>query len=452
MIETFNTKADYEAATLPNNESTLARIADTNEIIINGVMVVTPYPKPGDCAVHDGSQLHFITLESYDSTLLPTGWVPVGFVEWVRGTTVKIDRVLGNYKWAQYFLWNVTGYTADGSTANCTFSVTVSGTVYSCPVQYSGTTAAEVAVSMDATVKAFNFGGHSYRVIERDGKVILVHVSYNTYLGVSATGVSVAAYVAPEVPASSAMPRRNGGKSGEGAVLNLDRALIYFHQDLSSTTYNPNADVTSLARAYPVCLPAYLGTSQYQSDHCAFLRSYYGGGESGWIKFMKAQHFLWPSGQGVFYEPTYGDGKSNTYKLAGQTLTIDNVDHPIYPAFDAVAAFGFAGVDQIGVGDWYLGTIGEVGELREKIIYPAKYVEGTGSVSVAAKDADIYTQAIDKMGLTQVGNNPSAWGSSRYGTNGAWNFSGSYGFANGNGFYNASQVVASVLFQLPKAA
>lgn len=460
MIETYATRAEYEAATLPTDESTVARIEATNEVLVNGVMVVTTAPQKGDIAVYDDEKnVRFITFDSFDLAKMPTGWAVIGFVEWARGRKVKVDYVLpANYKWAAYFLWNVTGYNTDGAEHPFSFAVTVSSVVYTCEGNYSGTTVAEIAASMDAIVKAFNFGGQTYRVIERDGHLILVHTSYASYLAVTATGVSVTQYVAPEVPASSASVRYNGARTGEGAVINLDRALIYFRQDLSSTTYNPNTQVTSISRGYPVCLPAYLGTSSYrkdgqtQLDYCSVLRAYYGEGEEGWIRFMKDMLVIYPCKMGVFNEAIYGDGKTNTYKLAGQRLTIDGVDNVLYPIFDAAAAFGFAGVKGFEPGDWYLPTIGEIFELKRDIKYPAIYKEGVGSVSNAVADADILTRACDKLSMTQISNSVFAWSSSRYGTYGSWVFNGGNGYAYVGNFYGAYQAVLAALFTLPEAA
>ena len=459
MIKSFATKADYEAATLPTGESTVARIEATNEVLINGVMVITTAPQKGDIAVYDEAKnVRFITFDSFDLAKLPTGWAVIGFVEWARGRKVKVDYVLpANYKWAAYFLWNVTGYNTDGAEHPFSFAVTVSSVVYTCEGNYSGTTVAEIAASMDAIVKAFNFGGQTYRVIERDGHLILVHTSYASYLDVTATGVSVAQYVAPEVPASSASVRYNGARTGDGAVINLDRALIYFRQDLSSTTYNPNTQVTNIQRGYPVCLPAYLGQSAYrkdgqtQLDYCSVLRAYYGEGEDGWIRFMKDMLVLYPCKMGVFNEAIYGDGKTNTYKLAGQRVVIDGVENVFYPIFDAAAAFGFAGVKGFEPGDWYLPTIGEISELKRGITYPNIYKEGVGSVNNPVADADILTRACGKLGMTQIANNINAWSSSRYNTGYSWFFYGNYGNANYYNFCNAVQAVLAALYTLPEA-
>ena len=416
-------------------------------------------PERGDICVLDAEKnIKYITFDSFDLSALPSGWTVVAPVEWRRGRKVKVNRVLGNYKWAQYFLWLVTDYVTDGESHPFSFAVTVSGTAYTCSGNYSGTTVAEVAASMNAVVKDFAFGTHQYHVYARNGELILSHDTYTTYLAVAATGVKVTQRVGTELAATSAILRFNGQKTGEGAVVNLDRALIYFRADNSTAIYNPTSELTSIKRGYPVCLPAYLGTSQYrvegdvQKDYCAILRAYYGEGEDGWINFMETGVFaVRPSYQGIDNTAIYGDGPTNTYKLAGQTVEDhDGNSAPFYPAFDAVAAVSFD-ADGLRAGEWYIPKIGEVVELKFGITYPAKYVTGTGSVNVAAADADLLTRAYDKCGLTQIANNTYAWSSSRYNAYGAWIFSGGYGYALSYSFCVSFQAIASALLTLPEA-
>lgn len=416
-------------------------------------------PERGDICVLDAEKnIKYITFDSFDLSALPSGWTVIAPVEWRRGRKVKVNRVLGNYKWAQYFLWLISDYVMDGESHPFSFAVTVSGTTYTCSGNYSGTTVAEVAASMNAVVKDFAFGNQQYHVYVRNGELILSHDTYASYLAVTPTGVKVAARVGTEIAATTAILRLNGHKTGDGAVINLDRALIYFRADNSSATYNPTSELTSIKRGYPVCLPAYLGTSPsrveggVQKDYCGVLRAYYGEGEEGWINFMRTGVFaVRPSCQGIDNTAIYGDGPTNTYKLAGQTIEDhDGNSVPFYPAFDAVSAVAFD-ADGLRAGDWYIPRIGEIVELKRGITYPAKYVTGSGSVNVAAADADLLTRAYDKCGLTQIANNTIAWSSSRGGTGGAWSFSGGIGSAGYGSFGYNSQTVASALLSLPEA-
>ena len=106
MINVFESEALYKASTPAENESTLSHVTGTNDVHIDPVLVLTKAPERGDIGVLDAEKkLRFITFESFDLTRLPDGWVVVAPVEWRRGRKVKMNRVLGNYKWAKYFLW-----------------------------------------------------------------------------------------------------------------------------------------------------------------------------------------------------------------------------------------------------------------------------------------------------------------------------------------------------------
>ncbi len=458
-INIYNTKGEYDAAARPTTESSVSRISSTNEIEVDGVMVITRPCKGDICVLDSGLNARYIKQESFTLASLPSGWQAVGFVEWVRGNKVKVTRVVGTYKWAQYFLWKITGYTADGAEHAFSFAVKVSNVTYTCSGTYSGSDIDEVAASMNAIVSVFDFGGHSYHVYVRNGDLILQHDTYTTYLAVTATGVSVTQAVGPELTANSNMPRFNGRLTSEGATINLNRALIYFRADIDNASYNPTAEVTSLALQYPICLPAYLGQSAYrkdgetQLDYCSLLRETYGEGEEGWIRCISRGLAKYPDKRGVFDDYVCGDGKTNTYKLAGQKVQKANGDpDAFYPAFDAVAAVGFPGAKGLDKGDWYLPTIGEIFELKSGITYPAVYQIGVGSVSTVAASADPITRACAKLGMTQVQNSTYAWSSSRCLANLAWVFGGNNGIAGiYNYFYYAVQVVASALLSLREA-
>ncbi len=405
--------------------------------------VITKYPKHGDILVIDADgQKRFITLESYSDIALPASWTKVGVVEWVRGRKCFcVHKTNSSQKWAEKFLWKISGYTLDGADHSVTFTINK----VSASVTYNATDIATLASQIDAVVRATDFGGHSYSCYVRADEVILQHDTYTTYLAVTATGVSVSAYVAPELTATSTMERFNGARSGEGAVMSLDRALIYFMSDNSSATYNPSSVLTSIRTTYPICLPGYLGTSQHRDkDCCKILRDYYGEGEDGWIKFMKRQMVVNPSSFGIMPQ----DGKQNTYALAGQTYKDrdSGEQKPLYPAFDYAAEVGYD-CDGLRVGDWYLPSIAEVADIMDDVTYPAIYKDGK-STSVARADADPVNRALNAIGGSAIGNSSLVWSSCRCNAYIAWYCYGGNGFASFSGFYNRYLAVPSVLLDL----
>ena len=111
----------------------------------------------------------------------------------------------------------------------------------------------------------------------KDGEVYLQYDNYTSaeYLSASitqATGITLKAKCEidmPQVPSA----RRKCGNNGN-FVWNAARAKQYFKNDQTNTAYNPSSDL-SMVPSYPVCYPAFCGTSQYQDDHCLYLRQRY---------------------------------------------------------------------------------------------------------------------------------------------------------------------------------
>lgn len=406
---------------------------------------ITTSPNKGDIVCYDADKkVRFVRYDnSFDG--IPTGLTAMGVVSSRQGNEVLIVHKTNNstQKWAEVFLWRLTGFTLDGASHTMTLTTqSVTATI-----TYSATTLEQVASQIDAVVRPMTFGTHKYTCYVRDGEVILQHDTYTAYSAVTATGVTITAWVGSEMTANSYMERFNGGRSGEGSVFNLNRALLYFRNDNSSTTYNPNTDVTSLNRAYPICLPAYLGTSQYQSDHCAYLRSYYGEGVEGWLRFMKAQMVVNPSMTGVF-NPDYRDGHRNTYRLAGQKFVKpDGTEAVLYPAFDYAASQGFAGVEGFEQGDWYLPSTYELANIIKDVTYPAIYKDGA-QVNVARTDADIVNRALNAIGGTAISNGSYPWSSCRCNSYFAWFFYGSYGFGGSNHYFGRYVAIPCVLYKL----
>lgn len=408
--------------------------------------VLVDVPKQGDIVVIDSNkEYQYIALESFAKADLPSDWQIAAEVYDVRGEDVRARHPsVADRRWADVFLWKIYNYDLDGAD----HAVTLTINKVAASVTYNATDLDTLASQLNAVVSATDFGGHNYTVYARDGVLTLQHNTYTTYLAVTATGVSVTQNVAPELEASYIMLRRNGQRSGEGAVVNPHRSLIYYMQDLSSTTYNPASDVTSLQRTYPICLPAYLGTSKHQSDHCALLREHYGEGTDGWLRFMEDMGIVCPWEGGIMMQ----SGKENTYKLAGQTYTAaDGTQKALYPAFDFCAEKEYD-CDGMRLGDWYMTDFDEVNSLVGPVTYPAIYDRESGtSKSVAIADADVLTRGASAIGATIIGNNNYVWSSCRYNADNAWCFYGNYGFAYGSYFCNSYLAVPSVLLKVKGA-
>ena len=268
-----------------------------------------------------------------------------------------------------------------------------------------------------------------FAVKESDDSITL-HFAYTDYRQSSynsgKSGFTLTANLLPDVKALANIRRKNGATGGEGVISSWERALAYFRADNSSTTYNPNADVTDVKRTYPICLPGYLGTSQYQSDHCAFLRSIYGEGEAGWLKFMQSCLPVLPSDWGNM---GMRDGKARTQLLASKFYTSHKKTDPT-PLCSAAYYAANIETATLPKGTFSLATTEEVFEILDGIKY------GTNG----SRDADKVNALQNRMGKSAISNGSYLWSCLRSSANNAWYANGYVGF-----FYSVSMYYACVV-------
>ena len=239
------------------------------------------------------------------------------------------------------------------------------------------------------------------------------------------------------------MLRANGQRSGGGTITNWSRALAYFRNDNSSTTYNPSKDVTSVKISYPICLPGYLGTSQYQSDHCAYLRSVYGEGEQGWLKFMASFLPVRPTECGSNGDKAkYGDARKNTYYLASQRyVDEDGNTQPASPAADFAANINYDH-ELLKKGQWVLPDSDLLFDVVGGIEYP----------TTNDRNADVINRALKAIGASALGNGSHVWSCSRCYANYGWCAGGSSGYAGDVNLYYSYLAVPLVLLDGPQSA
>ena len=276
---------------------------------------------------------------------------------------------------------------------------------------------------------------------KEDGSVVL-HYKYTawqqaSYNGANA-GFAVTVVTAPEWNATSQMLRMNGQRNGEGTITNWLRALAYFRGDNQSTAYNPSTDIKSRKVTYPICQPGYLGTSQYQSDHCAYLRGIYGEGEEGWLKFMESFLPVRPSEYGIYDDSRYGTEKGNTYYLASLTYRgQDGTEKYASPAARMAAETGYDH-ELLKRGEWVIPNIDHVFSIVSPLKYPV----------VNDRSADAVNAALAAIGAPALGNNSSVWSCSRCGSTYGWIAYGSVGFAGYVSLYIQSLCVPLVLLKV----
>ena len=235
-------------------------------------------PGVGDILCYDENRTYrFIQLDTFHAGKFPAAWETLGVVAMRKGNQVWIVAKENEaHKFMAVYPYIVTGYQLDG--AEHTAQLRLHGkpstsTWYE--FKYTASTDSEFVTQLKQFLT--DNGETDWSAYLMDGRVILQYDNYTSaeYLSASitqATGITLNAKCEidmPQVPSA----RRKCGNNGN-FVWNAARAKQYFKSDFTSTAYNPSSDLSSVP-SYPVCYPAFCGTSQYQDDHCLYLRQRY---------------------------------------------------------------------------------------------------------------------------------------------------------------------------------
>ena len=461
MIKYYDTFAAYEADVKSNYESQVSLIGADNSIKFDGrnVIVDIQSAKTGSIAVLDGNHaLHFVSVETFSSVSFMSNFEVVGVVRIgvdhpsFRGKVVIMYKTPASKPISAIYQYRLTGFVCDGTDRTGTLSIREASDSWVANhdyvIAYNATDEASMVAQLNTYFKAnepFNAQGWIAKLND-DNTIDLLfkftdwrQASYNT----GKAGFSLSANLLPEWIATSAMLRMNGQRSGAGAITNWARALTYFRNDIAQTTYNPDKDVTSVKIAYPICLPGYLGTSQYQSDHCSYLRSVYGEGEEGWLKFMASLLPVRPTEYGSNGDKAkYGDAKKNTYYLASaKYVDVDGNTQPVSPAADFVASISFDH-ELLKKGQWVLPDSDLLFDVVGGIEYP----------TTNDRDADVINRALKAIGAPAFANNLSVWSCSRHRAINGWFAYGGSGYASFDILYVAYLAVPLVLLEVPRSA
>ena len=443
MIKYYDTEAAYKADTGKGaDESQVSLIKAGNICRYDGrnVVVGLRSARTGSVAYLDGSHsLHFAAPGTFKADGLPEGGEVIGVVvigvdhQDFRGEVAVMSKTFAFAPMLERWFVRLSGYTLDGTDRTGTLSVLEASDSWAAAhdytLGYNADNAQALASQLNAYFKANEPFAAQDWVAEADGDGnVTLHYAYTHYRQTSNTakdGFALAKATAPEWADTTRMLRRNGRRNGEGAITNWPRALAYFRGDNSSTTYNPASDVTTIKISYPICLPGYLGTSEYQSDHCSYLRGVYGEGEEGWLKFMESFLPVRPSEYGIFDASGYGAAKRNTYYLAGiKYAGQDGVEKYANPAARLAANLGY-NHELLKQGEWVLPDIDLLFSLVGQLKYP----------TTNDRDADPVNSALKAIGAPALGNNSSVWSCSRCYPSSGWFAGGNSGYAYGGGLY-----------------
>lgn len=444
MIKYYETEAAYAADAKSSFESQISLVGESNEVHFDGrnVIVGIKTARTGSVAVLDGnSALHFVAPGTFNSASFMSNYTVVGVVVIgvdhpdYRGKVVILRKTFGSKVWSYIYSFKLTGYTLDGTDRTGVLSIREAsawGTAVDYTVSYNASDIDGLVTQLNAFFRDTTntvFQTQDWQAVKSGDEVHLVFhlIDYRQASNTGKSGFTLTANLLPGIPASSAMLRMNGQRSGEGTITNWDKAIAYFSADLNNATYNPTSAVTSPKRGYPICKPGYLGTSQYSGgDQCAALRAIYGDGEEGWKKFMASFLPVRPTEYGpVGDKETYGDSKRNTGIMGPQTFT--KQDGTVVDAFPAAAdcyntTFSH---EAMGKGSWVLPDMDTVFSIMKMIHY------GTNP----SKQSDPINAALAAIGGSALANSSYVWSSSRCLASTAWCSIGAYGFAVG---YNMS--------------
>lgn len=458
MIKYYDTEAAYAADAKSPFESQVSLVGESNAIHYDGrnVIVGAKHAKTGSIVVLDGnSALHFVALDTFSSSSFMSNYTVVGVVavgvdhKDYRGKLVIVHKTNTSKQWSAIYSFKLTGYTLDGTDRSGILTVRSAsdwGTGVDYTINYNADNVADFLTTLNAYFQSTApFTTQQWRAdADAQGNITLsfLFTDYRQASNSAKSGFSISANLLPGIPASSAMLRYNGQRSGEGSISNWDRAIAYFSQDLNSTTYNPASDVTSPKLSYPICKPGYLGTSQYQSDHCAALRAIYGEGEAGWLKFMESFYPVRPTNYGPLGDKaTYGDGKRNTYQMAGVKFTKqDNTEIVAFPAADYCASVVY-NHELLKKGAWQLPDVDTLCGILSTIKH------GT----TASRDADPVNRALNAIGGSAISNGSYIWSASRYLAYYAWFSGGAGGYLNRNGMCSSNLALPVALLDVSEA-
>lgn len=416
-----------------------------DKLLTNMNNVFVRFPEIGDVVVKDieTKTPHYIKLDSFIKTELDESvYEIIGAVAWREH-----DKVLVVYKEntsTQYMnrpWWYLSGYTLDGTDRTGTLSIRVPDDNWNANVEkvipYNATSAEELVEQLngffegDADCNAQDW----YANIEEDGSV-RIHCdgtkAWQVFSYTTAESGFALTLCAPEIDMDYIIRRKNGNNDGYGSIFSMQRAIEAFTPDLSYETHNPSTDVKPMDVVRPITLPAYLGESQYQSDHCKALRERYGEGKDGWLKFLESLRPVAPCDYGTMRKR---NGKERTDFMAQKMFTSRIVSEP---KAMCNAAYYCSNVNSktVDKGEFWLPTADELSYIFKTIEY------GTDS----SWNSDPINRCLNKIGNNTISNKSSWWSCCRYRVDNAWCLSGSWGFLNNNYMRNAPRVLPVSLY------
>lgn len=408
-------------------------------------MIEISIPKRGDYCIKkiEDKSVHYIDIESISSLSdIDDGYELVGVVcGYINGEVLVVrNPVSHSDTWCDILQYILTGYTLDGTDQSGVLSIrdnasATANTDYTIP--YNATTKEDLVSQLNnffANNDAFKNQGF-YASVADDKIIVHYHYTFSNQSGYIAgkNGFTLTQNTMPDVIASTNFRRKNGAQIGEGIISNMERALVYFRNDYSTPNYNPTNVVASVKINYPICLPAYLGTSSYRNgDKCELLRSVYGEGEEGWKRFMKSFLPVYPTDYGIINTT----GKELTKVLASKRYNdLDKVNEPMCKAPYYCYSITSATINE---GEFWLPGVQELSIILDGIKYN----------TVSDRNADVINKALYKVGWASISNNKHCWSACRYDYISSWFSSGNSGIFDWYQLFFRAECLAVSLYPL----
>ena len=407
-------------------------------------MIKISIPKRGDYCIKkiEDKSVHYIDINSISSIAdIDNGYELVGIVcGYINGEVLVVrNPVSHSDTWCDILQYVLTGYTLDGTDQSGVISIKDNSTAtkntdYTIP--YNATTKEDLVAQLNnffANNDAFKTQGF-YASIDTYKVIVYYHFTSENQLSIAGkNGFTLTENMIPDVISSIKFRRKNGVQLGEGVISNIKRALAYFRNDNSSSQYNPKNTITSVNLTYPICLPAYLGTSLFRDgDKCAFLRSVYGEGEEGWKRFMNSFLPVYPTDYGIINTT----GKEITKVLASKRYNdLDKVNEPMCKAAYYCYSMTSATIDE---GEFWLSGVQELSIILNDIEYN----------TVSDINKDIINKALHKVGWASINNAFSYWSVLTTNYFLTWFSSGVIGFFYNNASFSKFMCLAVSLYPL----
>lgn len=409
-------------------------------------MNIIRVPKKGDIAIKRKSDraLFYVDADSISSASDISSDYEVCAVvaDIINGEALVVRPTGQSQTWCDITQYELTGYVLDGAEHTSTISIRDSESA-SANTDYDFTYSASTIEALVDQLNAFfgateAFVNQDFYAFVKDGEILLQYhftfLQQDSYIaGKNGFKISFRDML-PEIFASTYLLLKNGVNSDEGAISKWYRALTYFRNDNANSSYNPTNAVTSVRITYPICLPGYLGISTYRNgDKCAFLRSVYGEGEEGWLKFMRSFLPVYPTDWGVM---NYS-GKEMTRLLASKRYNSLTKTNEVM--CKAVCVAWSIQTDTIDEGEFWLPSPRELYLIERDVLYP----------SHGDRNSDVLNKTLNKLGWRSISNAAYSWTASRFSYRYAWFSSGEYGFFGGGGvFFNRLLVHAVSLYPI----